>query len=349
MSFGGGGGGGISPHVHNNVPLQGGPLDFANDTIASLTAGSTTFSDGAALQELLIGTPSQALVVNSLGTAPEWAAAGFVPNAIPLRSLLPREGVSTDPTVALDQIYRMGELNWKVTQIEKPIKFEGQTNASLSAISDDMTGYSSDAEFDAVWVTSDGTNLNPDAAQNRIDGIIANGSDAACVFDIGHTIEYDSVFTLIFSMQVPTSGAGNKKWFMGLSSTTGDFTDTQDAVGFHVGNDNMIIQCGAVNNNSLDQVSATDGNFAQLADSTNRYFVINGLGFGRFSCTMYDSVNLGKNYETETQTYTWSSAPSGMRYIKVALWSKATGTSTTFNISNVMFLESDHPMAVFNK
>jgi hypothetical protein len=72
MSFGGGGGGALQNHVHNNVPLQGGPLDFANDTIASLNAGSTTFSDGAALQELVIGNAGDSLVVNGAGTAPEW-------------------------------------------------------------------------------------------------------------------------------------------------------------------------------------------------------------------------------------------------------------------------------------
>lgn len=72
MGFGGGGSAGMSNHVHNSVPLQGGPLDFANDTIASLNAGSTTFSDGAALQELLIGAPSHILSVNPGGTAPVW-------------------------------------------------------------------------------------------------------------------------------------------------------------------------------------------------------------------------------------------------------------------------------------
>lgn len=72
MGFGGGGGGQLTNHVHNSVPLQGGPLDFANDTISSMNLGSTTFSDGAALQELLIGTPSQILSVNAGATAPEW-------------------------------------------------------------------------------------------------------------------------------------------------------------------------------------------------------------------------------------------------------------------------------------
>ena len=72
MSFGGGGGGALQNHVHNSVPLQGGPLDFANDTISSMNAGSTTFSNGAALQELVIGNAGDSLVVNGAGTAPEW-------------------------------------------------------------------------------------------------------------------------------------------------------------------------------------------------------------------------------------------------------------------------------------
>ena len=75
MGFGGGGGGALTNHVHNSVPLQGGPLDFANDTIASLNAGSTTFSDGAALQELVIGNVGESMVVNGAGTAPEWGSA----------------------------------------------------------------------------------------------------------------------------------------------------------------------------------------------------------------------------------------------------------------------------------
>ena len=76
MPFSGGGGGALPQHVHNSVPLQGGPLDFANDTIASLNAGSTTFSDGAALQELVIGNAGESLVVNGAGTAPEWGSGG---------------------------------------------------------------------------------------------------------------------------------------------------------------------------------------------------------------------------------------------------------------------------------
>ena len=70
MSFGGGGSGALPNHEHTNIALDGGPLDFVNTTIASLTANSMTYSDGAALQELTIGSDAQVLAVQ--GGTPAW-------------------------------------------------------------------------------------------------------------------------------------------------------------------------------------------------------------------------------------------------------------------------------------
>ena len=70
MSFGGGGSGALPNHEHTNIALDGGPLDFVNTTIASLTANSMTYSDGAALQELTIGADAQVLGVS--GGTPSW-------------------------------------------------------------------------------------------------------------------------------------------------------------------------------------------------------------------------------------------------------------------------------------
>ena len=106
MAFGGGGGGALQNHVHNSVPLQGGPLDFANDTIASLNAGSTTFSDGAALQELVIGNAGDTMVVNGAGTAPEWGAGsgpwsslGSVSSAVAVAELSLAVGAVPTPDI----------------------------------------------------------------------------------------------------------------------------------------------------------------------------------------------------------------------------------------------------------
>jgi len=70
MSFGGGGSGALPAHEHTNIALDGGPLDFVNTTIASLTANSMTYSDGVALQELSIGADAQVLGV--AGGSPTW-------------------------------------------------------------------------------------------------------------------------------------------------------------------------------------------------------------------------------------------------------------------------------------
>lgn len=73
MSFGGGGGAALSAHEHTALPLDGGPLDFNNTTIGSMGAGSITYSDGNALQELVIGAGGDQLQV--LAGVPTWASA----------------------------------------------------------------------------------------------------------------------------------------------------------------------------------------------------------------------------------------------------------------------------------
>lgn len=74
MGFGGGGGGALPNHQHSLIPLDGGPLDAANVTNASLNQGSVVFSDGVALQELIApAVPAgEVLSFPALATAPTW-------------------------------------------------------------------------------------------------------------------------------------------------------------------------------------------------------------------------------------------------------------------------------------
>ena len=78
MSFGGGGGGALPAHVHDNTPLQGGPLNFSNVTIGGMSAGDITYSDGAALQTLAApGVPNnEVLTFQTAASAPSWQAGG---------------------------------------------------------------------------------------------------------------------------------------------------------------------------------------------------------------------------------------------------------------------------------
>jgi len=77
MPFSGGGGGQLSNHVHDNTPLQGGPLNFNNTTISGMNQGDITFSDGAALQTLTYPAvpANETLQAVALSTAPSWVAA----------------------------------------------------------------------------------------------------------------------------------------------------------------------------------------------------------------------------------------------------------------------------------
>jgi len=82
LGFSGGAAGQTKPHTHDSLIVNdGGELNFDNITQASLTAGDITFSDGTHLQRLAIGNPSDALVVNGGGTAPEWGAGSDPHNA----------------------------------------------------------------------------------------------------------------------------------------------------------------------------------------------------------------------------------------------------------------------------
>jgi hypothetical protein len=89
MPFSGGGGGQLTNHVHDNTPLQGGPLNFNNTTIGGMNSGDIAFSDGAALQQLAYpAVPAgETLTAVALSTAPAWtAAAAGVNNRVILDS-----------------------------------------------------------------------------------------------------------------------------------------------------------------------------------------------------------------------------------------------------------------------
>ena len=76
MGFSGGGSNITKPHTHDSTVLQDGGSLAANVTQFGLTAGSILYSDGSNIQELAVGSASDALVVNGAATAPEWASAG---------------------------------------------------------------------------------------------------------------------------------------------------------------------------------------------------------------------------------------------------------------------------------
>jgi len=75
MGFSGGGSNILKAHKHDGTVVQDGGELAANVTQFGLSAGSILYSDGSNIQELGVGSASDALVVNGAGTAPEWGAA----------------------------------------------------------------------------------------------------------------------------------------------------------------------------------------------------------------------------------------------------------------------------------
>ena len=73
MGFSGGGSNVLLPHTHDGrVSQDGGPLNFSNITQSQSAAGEVFYSDGTALQQLVLGAASDELRVNAGATAPEW-------------------------------------------------------------------------------------------------------------------------------------------------------------------------------------------------------------------------------------------------------------------------------------
>lgn len=309
-------------------------------------------SDGGHLDEGVTGYSGGILgeVLTNDGTdIPVWQAAGGSALQL-LQYRLPQENTET---VVLNELYRLGSKDWKVTQIAKPILFEADDNSNLKAVNDDMTGYSNDAEFDAVWISDDAANIAPSAANNRIYCSVPNGSDATCYFDLGHTIDSNAVWSFSFAFQYTASGGGTKRGNFGLSSSTASFNTVQSFIGFAIDDDPATGVASKIGVTSAENVALDfgigDGSFttpSPVTDNVQRRYVLNGLGYGLFSCTMYDGMDYGKNNEEETRTFYWTSndggaVTTGLRYLKINVWSKNNGGTPTWNFTDVQFTEND--------
>ena len=333
------------------------------ERLAIGSSGKVLQSNGTTESWETLSLADSVLTTKGAAANPVWAAAAGGGALQPLSFRLPQESTET---VVVDELYRIGAKDWKVTQIEKPIKFEAADDSNLIAINDDMTGYSNDTEFDAVWVSDDATNIAPNASANQIDCAVPNGADATCYFDLGHTIADNARWQLSFAWQTTQVGTGNKKAFFGLSSSSSaTFNTSQSAIGFGLDDQaaDKPMKCGtfSVQSGTLDQGFET-GTFpyspSPLEDTTQRSIVLCGNGFGFFSAFMYDALPYGMvNQENidpcANRVWNWAdmgggTVTTGLRYLKINCWSKSSGTAPEFNITNVQFTENDQSVFLNN-
>jgi len=128
MGFGGGGGA-LPNHEHTNIALDGGPLDFANTTIASLSNGSITYSNGAALQELTVGGTNTVLQIAA--GLPSWQTLPLASSVLTTAGDL----LEMDNTPALARI-PAGNLNDVLTMGATLPQWSPVTSASVFELID---------------------------------------------------------------------------------------------------------------------------------------------------------------------------------------------------------------------
>ena len=347
MSFGGGGGGGALPnHEHTNIPLDGGPLDFVNTTVGSLSAGSITYSDGNALQELVIGAATNQLTVS--GGLPAWVAPGAAAYSpgIDLLYRLPKE--SDTGTPALNDLFRIGTKEWKITQNAQPFIFEDNATGALTAVSDDMSGYPNDAAMDVNWVTAAGSTagvVDPQAANDRVFvDIPAVACDAAVYYDIGHTLADDEYFYCSFTFQKIQAANQHLTCTIGLSNNTSRANASQNWIG--IGRRDTIQRWRFWT--TTGTLTDANGQNVMIPDDSNEHgCVIMGNGYGTFQCIIFKTADISPSNILTQVSINWNDAPNvpitGLRYFKITgfAWSTTGSPNLQQAISNFYVAESD--------
>ena len=219
MGFGGGGGAQLTNHVHDNTPLQGGPLNFNGTTIGGMNSGDLTYSDGAALQQLAISAPNDQLRV-SAGNIPEW----FTPAAgsSVWTELVNQKNVGTANI----------DVSWLGTYNILKIFFYGAPSASaktgITFNSDNAGNYSSGG--DAVYTTElsnylqdlttgewqysvvDFYNIADKAKQGHTNTTILNADNSIYKFEAWQA--WRNTADLINSVQVVEKNAGTLQTYL---------------------------------------------------------------------------------------------------------------------------------------
>lgn len=227
MSFGGGGGGALPAHVHDNTPLQGGPLNFSNVTIGGMSAGDITYSDGAALQTLAApGVPNnEVLTFQPLATAPSWQTGATVSQAVELiaSTVLPAGGSTiTCSFAAVDQV--------------DVAKFYGVLNCTKPGASNIIVMYVNgitDTTYQYQWEEVEG-------AGTRTNGYSSGTNELQVIHNwasLSNTVTFEVVMNAASNLiQFSTLGIGNSEYKTCVGSNTTAAQTSLSEIRFDCGN-----------------------------------------------------------------------------------------------------------------
>jgi len=230
MGFSGGGTNVTKAHTHSGAIVQdGGALNFDNVTQASLAAGDITYSDGAALQVLGIGSATDTLTVNAGATAPEWVA--------PAASASPWTSLETQTD---GDTFQVGEVGGSLFASSRFIHIIGQYRGSPSSYFA-CTMYNSTTtitDYDQVYMwLQDSTYTAPatTGVSSMTLGYAENNN--TCFFDISFPVSVPGAAThgqLLFR----SCGSANntRNWFDGVSW----INNTDDLAGINWSAGNIV-------------------------------------------------------------------------------------------------------------
>jgi len=223
-------------------------------------------------------------------------------------------------------------------------KFRRLTDDTIQAYVDNFIDYADDTAFDADWVTSEGADINPSAANDRIDATLDNGaSDNSVVyFDLGAGNVSDTAWVLRFQIQL-TSYTGatttvNQLFGIELADTTSNNGVTRDLIAFFV---------SAYSGHNAYKI--TDGGVGTVASAGGTAFTTDTPGvetrwveLKRTSSTTYDArIYSDSTYTTLTDSLTGQAVTAitgGFRYLKIITEDTSTSDGTIIgSINDVQF------------
>ena len=321
-----------------------------------MAAGGITFSDGNHLQILTypVVPAGETLTAAALSTAPSWVAgsASYVAGT-DLFYRLPKEADTGTP--ALNDLFRIGIKEWKITQNSAPFLFEAVSDNNLTAVADDMSGYANDAAFLVNWPSSDTAVVDPQAANDRVFvDVPAVSTNVACSYDIGHTIQDDEYFYCSFTFQKIQAANQHLVCCIGLSNNTSNPNSSNNFIG--IGRRDTIQRWRFWS--TTGNLSDANGENIMIPDDSNEHgCVIMGNGYNTYQCIVFKTAEIAPSNILTQITINAAAAPNaivtGLRYFKITGSAVATTGSPNLQIavSNFYFAESDSALllqGVFN-
>jgi hypothetical protein len=230
MGFSGGGSNVLLPHTHDGrVSQDGGPLNFSNITQSQSAAGEVFYSDGTALQQLVLGAASDELRVNAGATAPEWYTPAAAASAFEeLANVTETSGTSITTPVFTEKKYLM---IWSFLNVSAGMSFR-VGNTALDTLNN----------YAQTEMTTDGTTVatGAQAARSNLECFYNTGGICLVTANIVNIAAQQKVMDISVKGMAASSTGGIKN-FGGLWYNSTDMIDIVSWYGSTITEANIVV------------------------------------------------------------------------------------------------------------